>query len=221
MAVELGSRVEEFGRTVRLWMNARVGGVVGQARLRYPEGRPGPWLLTEELASRLSSFLPASLSFQRWNCIFSPRLHGVSLQTLYRRFERSSSPSIFLVRDSGGRVFGGFAAEAWRNAGRYYGSGECFVFSAGAAGGELDAKRDLDLRVYSWSGRKRFFMYSDASTLAMGEGERCAISITGDLLRGSSMPCETFASPVLSSQPDFVIEAIEFWGFEFTGEEEF
>ncbi len=39
-----------------------------------------------------------------------------------------AAPTLLVVRDSAGHVFGCFTAEGWRVATRYYGSGETFVF---------------------------------------------------------------------------------------------
>ena len=41
----------------------------------------------------------------------------------------AAGPSITLIRDKGGGVFGGYAAEAWEKHGQFYGSAASFVFS--------------------------------------------------------------------------------------------
>jgi hypothetical protein len=42
------------------------------------------------------------------------------------------APSLLLVKDSGGAVFGAYVADAWRYNPRFYGSGEAFVFQVGS-----------------------------------------------------------------------------------------
>merc|ERR1712183_170230 len=78
-----------------------------QVKISCPLEHPGPWILTPGLANGLSDFMPGTLSIQMWSCTFSPRLHGVSLRTLFRCFERAPGPSLLLVRDTDGQVFGG------------------------------------------------------------------------------------------------------------------
>lgn len=41
------------------------------------------------------------------------------------------APSLLLVRDDKGCVFGAYVTEAWRYAPRFYGTGETYVFQVG------------------------------------------------------------------------------------------
>jgi hypothetical protein len=77
--------------------------------------------------AHLAAALPARYQSRDWSLLYSTSRHGISLQTLYRRCA-ASSPSVLLVRDAGGYVFGAFCAEAWRPAARFFGTGETFVF---------------------------------------------------------------------------------------------
>jgi hypothetical protein len=43
------------------------------------------------------------------------------------------APSLLLVKDCGGAVFGAYVVDAWRFSPRFYGSGETFVFQVIAA----------------------------------------------------------------------------------------
>lgn len=38
------------------------------------------------------------------------------------------APSLLLVKDAGGAVFGAYVSDAWRYNPRFYGTGETFVF---------------------------------------------------------------------------------------------
>jgi hypothetical protein len=44
------------------------------------------------------------------------------------------APSLLLVRDAGGAVFGAYVTDAWRYAPRFYGTGESYVFQVGGGG---------------------------------------------------------------------------------------
>mmetsp|Transcript_45633 Transcript_45633/g.120680 ORF Transcript_45633/g.120680 Transcript_45633/m.120680 type:complete len:511 (+) Transcript_45633:50-1582(+) len=193
-------------------------GDCARTQIRFPASHSDALLLSVDFAAELLWHLPISLRFQRWECVYAPRLHGVSLQTLYRHFESRDSPSIMLVHDTEDNVMGCFASEGWKNAGKYYGTGESFVFTFGQVPlrmtvDGLRPKGALSCQAFSWTSRNSFFMFSDDTVLAMGGGGQYAITVDCDFLRGTSAPCSTFESPCLSSKSEFVVRTIEFWGF--------
>ena len=131
---------------------------------------------------------------------------GTSLSTMYRK-SSCVSPTVMVVRDDSGYVFGCFATEAWvANGGggaKYYGTGETFVFQLVP-----------QMVAYKWARTNSFFMASSSGYVASGGGGEsggAALYIDGELLRGSSSPCETFRSGSLSGKPDFGVKALELW----------
>ena len=56
------------------------------------------------------------------------RTHGLSYATFLGRLRRQG-PSVLVVRDKGGFVFGCYASESWERRTRFYGDSKCFVFS--------------------------------------------------------------------------------------------
>ena len=59
----------------------------------------------------LNQGLPHHLRDQ-WRFLYSSGLHGASFATLLSHMTRRG-PTVLLVRDSGGHLFGGFAADSW------------------------------------------------------------------------------------------------------------
>lgn len=79
----------------------------------------------------LDRFPPCTRHPQRlrpWRLAYSTARHGTSLATLYRRAGSTAVPTLLLVRDGSGHVFGCYTTDSWRVAPRYFGSGETFVF---------------------------------------------------------------------------------------------
>jgi len=112
---------------------------------------------------------------------YSTNNDGMSVHTLYEK-ARNVSPTILAVRDHAGRVFGCYAASAWKTTTqRYYGTGECFVFSCKPR-----------LAVYKWNRRhgNHFFQFSHHNILAMGGGSEgtshYALWVDEDLVRGTT-----------------------------------
>eukprot|EP00931_Biecheleriopsis_adriatica_P088063 TRINITY_DN62452_c0_g1_i1.p1 TRINITY_DN62452_c0_g1~~TRINITY_DN62452_c0_g1_i1.p1 ORF type:complete len:513 (+),score=113.07 TRINITY_DN62452_c0_g1_i1:50-1540(+) len=290
-------------------------------------------LLSPQVAAELAPCLPVHIQWRTaWRLVYSPRLHGVSIQTFYRRMQDEGS-TLLLLQDHCGQTFGGFASDTWHVADRYYGTGESFVFrfkhampkpvvslsqqlsqlasnapsrasseqtatqqaideavklltdwrqqvkletarsekearasgqvtsatealdtflghsdhmpqqewsqgglalssadgrleesfvSEGpgcgptALGIEEDKVADFGLEVFYHSGKCKdaFFLFSDATCLAMGGGSGFAFYLEKDLLHGFSDPCSTFCSEVLSSERSFIISDLECWAFD-------
>lgn len=160
-------------------------------------------ILTPEIADQLSSILPLSVRFSPWLLAYSPKKHGVSIQSFYRNLA-DRGPSLVCVRDSNGKIFGGYASESWAPLNKYYGTGESFVFTLIGD----------DVKIYPWAARNVFIQYGDDKMIAMGGGGESALVINGSFLRGSSQKCTTFLNERLSSEDDFVIRDLEFWTFE-------
>lgn len=56
-----------------------------------------------------------------------------------------------------------------------------------------------------------FFQFVSPEGLGIGGAGHWAVSVDEELLRGSSGPCDTFASPCLASREEFEIIAVELW----------
>lgn len=70
--------------------------------------------------------MPRRERLAKWRLAYSTKQHGISLNTLYRA--APPGPTVLLVKDSAGHVFGAFCTEQWKVAPRYYGTGKSFVF---------------------------------------------------------------------------------------------
>ncbi|GIL82722.1 hypothetical protein Vretifemale_11605 [Volvox reticuliferus] len=140
-----------------------------------------------------------------------------------------------------GHVFGAFAAEAWKSGPRFYGTGETFVFmlqphrakymwqrprhggggvaatAAVAPGGPRDRSSGggsaaaAAMAAAAPGGSLDFFQFSTHEGLGVGGCGTFALWLDNELLEGASYPCDTFASPQLSSKEEFKVAAVELW----------
>lgn len=107
--------------------------------------------LTPRQFALLEHALPESNQCHAWTRLFSLREHGASLDTLLRRAQ-NQSPTLLVIRDAKGAVFGAFTPESWvpnRPVNSFFGYGDSFVFT-------------FDARNPSWSNvdeRQRFFRF--------------------------------------------------------------
>eukprot|EP01041_Mallomonas_annulata_P001495 gene1495-2882_t len=168
----------------------------------------GSEILTAHHIDEIEPALPVVHQCCDWILIYKLSRDGASLSTLLRlarlhssgKNSDTSNPSLLVLRDARGTVFGGFAPETWRDMGeRYYGNGTAAVWSFVSGG----------LQFYPSSQSNSYFMLSSEESLAMGGGGNFSIFLDSDLNHGCSGPCDTYSSPCLASSEQFVCTALE------------
>lgn len=140
----------------------------------------------------------------KFNLIFSTRLHGTSLNTLYRLC-KGHSTTILVVKDSTGCIFGGFSTEPWNSvSSTFFGSGESFLFSY-----------KPNFCVYSWTRANRYFQLATKKYLAMGGGlGGYGLWLDDELFHGASDVSNTFLNRKLSQSNVFECKVLEVWSLE-------
>lgn len=161
-----------------------------------------PSLIGTEERKCLAHALPVTLSFSDWSIIYSTEMHGWSLQTFYRHLDQAG-PSVLVVKDSAGAVFGGFASESWHQSAHYFGTGESFLFQLRPT-----------LRIFPWSGENDHYMLGSGDSIAFGSGGAFGLWLDNCFETGSSGRCETYSNEPLASSPDFRVSSVEVWGFD-------
>jgi len=151
----------------------------------------------------LRSILPRRLQSADWEMLFCTVQDGFNLHTFYSKVLHIS-PSLLLIEDSRGHVFGALVTEAWDpDREGYYGTGESIIF-----------KLYPEFKVYRWTKKNDFFMYSNSEELALGGGGAgFGLWIDVDLDHGCSNACETFDNECLASATEFRCTVLEAWGF--------
>lgn len=152
-----------------------------------------------DFAELMEIGVPARFHECTLRLLYSTEVHGMSLRTLYNRC-RTASPTLVAIRDTHGRAFGCYAAQAWRaSATRYYGTGESFVFGLNNEKTKKNKKGNR-VHVFKWSRDNSLFQFTSGSFLAIGggAGSHFALWVDEDLLMGTTASCSTFHSPPLT-----------------------
>jgi len=158
-------------------------------------------LLSESQLRRVAMWLPVRHRRGGWSLLYSTMRDGISMQTMCR-LSSGHAPTVLVVKDTKGHIFGGYASTAWRTSTRYYGTGECFVFQV-----------EPRLVKYPWSKTSNdYFQFASADSLAMGGGGHFSIWLDSELQFGNSGQCQTFNSPTLASFDQFQVSVVELWG---------
>lgn len=156
----------------------------------------------------LNACLPRDLQGE-WRLLFSNALHGDSFSQLLRTIE-GKGPTLMVLRDRKGHIFGGFASQPWNIGPKFYGDDKCFVF-----------RTHPNFGVYMSSGYNSNFMYLNINmqTLPNGLGmggqfDYFGLWIDHSFNNGHSKAgprCTTYGSPQLSLEQDFVVDILEVW----------
>lgn len=122
-----------------------------------PPCRETPWkelkcLLDLPTLMFLAPQLPDSYSAP-WRCVFSTRMHGESFTRMVAGLTKRG-PTLLLIKDTKGHVFGGFASHAWEVKPQFQGDSRCFLFTVFPR-----------LRVYTATGYNQHFMYLKLSLI--------------------------------------------------------
>ncbi|KAK9820434.1 hypothetical protein WJX72_010314 [[Myrmecia] bisecta] len=165
-------------------------------------------LLTRHWAWLLAtSRLPPEYSHE-WRLGYSSALHGASMNT-FMGGVGGKGPSILLVRDKQGSIFGGFASESWLKNGAFYGSFSTFVFRLLPAVGLWPAKGINEH--FLWCGHN-FAELTNGLGFG-GQVDYFGLFIDASFEKGHSRPCATFDNPCLLGHggQEFEVDAIECW----------
>ncbi|XP_021026682.1 MTOR-associated protein MEAK7 isoform X1 [Mus caroli] len=147
---------------------------------------------------------------QRWRLLFSTQLHGQSFSQLCSHIT-SQGPSLLVLEDRDGYVFGGFASCSWEVKPQFQGDNRCFLFSI--------APR---MATHLHTGYNNHFMYLNYGQQTMpnglgmgGQHHYFGLWVAADFGKGHSKAkpaCTTYNSPQLSAQEDFLFDKMEVWG---------
>ncbi len=160
-------------------------------------------LLKNEHVRAIVNAMPSHLQARDWKLMYSTELHGYSVHTLYSKARKMKGPSVIVVKDKDGHVFGGFASHTWRKNVSFFGTGECFLFS-------LLPK----LKIFEWTGTNSQFLLAREECIGFGGGGSFGLWLDGDFETGNSNPCPTFSNPTLSGRTDFSVLNVEVWGMD-------
>ncbi|XP_037298791.1 MTOR-associated protein MEAK7 isoform X3 [Manduca sexta] len=157
----------------------------------------------------LNSHIPQKHQ-HKWRFLFSSHIHGESFSTMAGRII-DQGPSILIIEDNSGHIFGGFAPESWSLGPNFGGTDESFLFTVAPK-----------MRVYPATTYNNHYQYMNHHTKTLpngllmgGQFNFGAIWVNADPFgEGSSAEsCSTYRNyRRLSKDPTFRIRSLEVWG---------
>jgi len=156
--------------------------------------------LTQDMVWALRGSLPFRYKYHDWKLLFSTSVHGTSLLTFYKHLDRKA-PTILVIRDTDGHLFGGFSSQPWHISKTFFGTGESFLFSLMP-----------NFAVYTWTGADDYYCIGNRDFLAMGGGGtsgRYGLWLDSELSAGTSEVSKTFLNRRLSLNEEFTCAVVE------------
>ncbi|KAK9795545.1 hypothetical protein WJX73_002969 [Symbiochloris irregularis] len=177
--------------------------------LRFPHAARTPelkgCLLTREWLWLTTAWLPPDQA-DSWELLFNSDMHGASFNTFMGR-AASRGPTLLLIKDKQGALFGGFALDPWAKNGQFYGQFGSFVFSLLPA---VTMWRPTGINTnFLWCGQG--FEQLPNGIGFGGQVGYYALSIDGSFDHGMSRPSATFSNTCLASSEVFQVDTVEVW----------
>lgn len=167
-------------------------------------------LLTPEATELLCQKYLIANETKQWETLYNSDRNGLSVHAFALKAETCPAPTLLLISDTGGAVFGVYANDMWCTKNRFFGGGNPFLLTI-----------KPELKVYRQTGHNSNFQYfmTGASTLTNGLGvggdpepEWFQLFLEPDFRHGKSVEGSsrnTFEAPSLSSQPEFEVQSVE------------
>ena len=166
--------------------------------------KPSDILSTEQLRE-LHSRLPAYHQYANLYKIFSISVDGSSLKTLYNKCEGITN-SVLIIKDDDGNIFGAYASEEYAPSSKFFGTGECFLFTF---------YKLNKIHVYCSTGINDSYMYCDNEQISFGcSDDYFSLCLRNNLLDGYSRYTKTYNNEPLNNKDKFVIYKLEIFGFK-------
>jgi hypothetical protein len=141
-----------------------------------------------------------------WRLLYNSQKHGISFSTFMGRLGEAT-PTLLLIRDKGGALFGGIAHSPWKKTGNFYGDHASCVFSL-LPEAHLYPASGINANI-QWCGIG--FTQLPNGIGFGGQVGHYGLWLDSTMDHGMSRPAATFASPSLSSAEVFQVDAVEAW----------
>lgn len=162
-------------------------------------------ILNEAQLKELHSVLPYYHQYTNLRLMYSLSKDGCALKTFYLKANGISN-SILVVRDDSGNIFGAYASEQYESQSKFYGTGECFLFTF------YSSNR---IHCFHTTALNDHYIYSDDSQVAFGcSDDYFSLVLENDFYSGYSKTTQTYKNPVLNGKEKFIIIKLELWAFQ-------
>lgn len=166
-------------------------------------------LLREEYAWHIGGALPHH-ELVEWKLLYHSAINGMSFNTFLGSTSNGEGPTILIIKDKDGYIYGGYASQPWERHGDFYGDLKSFLFQLYPKASifkPTGANNNVQWCAANFS--------SESIPNGIGFGGRVnhfGLFLSANFDVGQTFTCTTFGSPCLSKTNRIFPEVIECWG---------
>ncbi|KAF3774725.1 TLD domain-containing protein 1 [Nymphaea thermarum] len=178
-------------------------------RQLYPEDLYSVLIMKEQYAWVIGGALTQQ-ELEEWKLLYHSSVDGLSFNTFLGNIMLGNGPTILLVKDKAGYIYGGYASQPWDRHSEFYGDMKSFLFTLYPRPSVFrPSGLNTNLQWSAWN------FSSENVPNGIGFGGRVnhfGLFLSASFDSGHSFQCSTFNSPCLSLETQIVPETIECWG---------
>ncbi|KAJ3671375.1 hypothetical protein LUZ60_007454 [Juncus effusus] len=168
-------------------------------------------ILKPEFAWHIAGSLSQQES-ENWELLYSSSIHGASFNTFLGNISNCEGPTVLVIKDTDGYIFGGFASQKWEKYSDFYGDMKSFLFQLYPHASTF--KPTGVNNNIQWCGAN-FSSESIPNGIGFGgKAHHFGLFLSANFDHGQTFECSTFSSPSLSRNSRFKPDVIECWGVE-------
>lgn len=198
--------------------------LLGSLLLPPDSGRPGsqiPNLLTSKaidsniilLSKEYAWHIGGALSqhdLEDWKLLYHSSVNGLSFNTFLGNISNHAGPTVLIIKDKEGYIYGGYGSQPWERHADFYGDMKCYLFQLNPVASifrPTGANNNLQWCAINFS--------SEDIPNGIGFGGRVnhfGLFLSANFDQGHTFSCSTFGSPCLSKANRILPDVIECWG---------
>ncbi|XP_068473531.1 uncharacterized protein [Phaseolus vulgaris] len=166
-------------------------------------------LLRKEYAWLIGGAL-SQHDLEDWNLLYHSSVNGLSFNTFLGNISNHAGPTVLIIKDQEGYIYGGYASQPWERHSDFYGDLKCYLFQLNPVASlfrPTGANNNLQWCAINFS--------SEDIPNGIGFGGRVnhfGLFLSANFDQGHTFSCTTFGSPCLSKTNRILPEVIECWG---------
>ncbi|KAF5473513.1 hypothetical protein F2P56_010118, partial [Juglans regia] len=169
---------------------------------------PNTMLLRKEYAWHIGGAL-SQPELEEWELLYHSAYNGQSFNTFLGNISNDDGPTVLIIMDKEGHIYGGYASKRWERHGDFYGDMKSFLFQLYPKASTFrptGANNNIQWCAVNFS--------SEDIPNGIGFGGRVnhfGLFLSATFDQGHTFNCTTFGSPCLSKTSQICPEVIECW----------